>query len=82
MVFEGVDNRKRHICALIPSSVLKKIFYEILESAGVGCREKGRGVNLHIIPHSLTEYKADKRQHQENAKFGDFLTVVVSGVIF
>ena len=72
-LFNGVDHRKRHICALIPSSVLKKIFYESLESAGVGCREKGRGVNLHTfhIPSLNTKQK-----------FGDFLTVVVSGVIF
>ena len=35
-----------------------------------------------LLAHHSTEYKADKRQHQENAKFGNFLTVVVSGVIF
>ena len=44
--------------------------------------ERGRGVYLHTIPHSPSEYKADKRQHQENTKFGDFLTAVVSGVMF
>ena len=44
--------------------------------------EKGRGVYLHTIPHSLFEFKADKRQHQENTQFGDFLGVVVSGVKF
>ena len=40
------------------------------------------GVYLHTTPHSLSEYKADKRQHLENTKFGDFLTVVESGVLF
>ena len=48
----------------------------------MGSEEKGREVYLHTILHSLSEYKADKRQHQENIKFGDFLTVVVSAVIF
>ena len=43
---------------------------------------KRRGVHLHTIPHFLSEFKADKRQHQENTQFGDFLTAVVSGVIF
>ena len=62
--------------------VLKAIFKEILELAGVGFEEKGREVYLHTIPHSLSEYKAGKRQHQKNTKFGDFLTVVKSGVIF
>ena len=58
------------------------MFQEILESAGVGSGEKGREVYLHTIPHSLPEYKADKRQDQENTQFGDYLTVVKSGVIF
>ena len=62
--------------------VLKKRFKEILESVGVGSRVKGRGVYLHTILHSLSGYKADKRQHQENTQFSDFLTAVVSGVIF
>ena len=62
--------------------VLKAIYKEILELAGVGSAEKGREVYLHTTPHSLSEYKADKRQHQENTQFGDFLTAVVSGVIF
>ena len=48
----------------------------------MGSGEKGRGVYLHTTPHSLSEYKADKRQHLENTKFGDFLTVVEPGVIF
>ena len=48
----------------------------------MGSEEKGRGVYLHTIPHSLFEFKADKRQQQENTEFGDFLSVVVSGVIF
>ena len=43
---------------------------------------KRRGVYLHTIPHSLSEFKTDKRQHQENTQVGDFLTAVVSGVIF
>ena len=30
------------------------------------------------IPHSLSEYKADKRQRQENTQFSDFLTAVLS----
>ena len=46
--------------------VLKAIFKEILELAGVGFEEKGREVYLHTIPHSLSEYKAGKRQHQKN----------------
>ena len=62
--------------------VLKAIYKEILELAGVGSAEKGREVYLHTTSHSLSEYKADKRQHQENTQFGDFLTAVVSGVIF
>ena len=65
-----------------PPPAFKKIFQEILESAGVGSGVKGRGVYLHTIPHSLSGYKADKRQHQENTQFSDFLTAVVSGVIF
>ena len=48
----------------------------------MGSEEKGRGVYLHTIPHSLFEFKADKRQLQENTEFGDFLSLVVSGVIF
>ena len=71
---------KSHAHQLAP--VLKAIFKEILELAGVGFEEKGREVYLHTIPHSLSEYKAGKRQHQENTQFGDFLTAVVSGVIF
>ena len=62
--------------------VFKKIFKEILESVGVGSGVKGRGLYLHTILHSLSGYKADKRQHQENTQFSDFLTAVVSGVIF
>ena len=73
MVFEDVDNRKRHICALIPSSVLKKIFYEILESAGVGCREKGRGVNLHTIPHSSLNTKQTKDNIKKMLNLAIFL---------
>ena len=65
-----------------PPPVFKKIFKEILESVGVGSGVKGRGVYLHTILHSLSGYKADKRQHQENTQFSDFLTAVVSGVIF
>ena len=48
----------------------------------MGSEEKGREVYLHTILHSLSEYKVDKRQHQENIKFGDFLTVVMSAAIF
>ena len=55
---------------------------EILESVRVGSGVKGRGVYLHTILHSLSGYKADKRQPQENTQFSDFLTAVVSGVIF
>ena len=62
--------------------VLKAIYKEILELAGVGSAEKRREVYLYTTPHSFSEYKADKRQHQENTQFGDFLTAVVSGVIF
>ena len=43
---------------------------------------KGKGGLLAYHSTSLPDYKADKRQHQENTKFGDFLTAVVSGVIF
>ena len=66
----------------VPPSVFKKIFKEILESVGVGSGVKGRVVYLHTILYSLSGYKADKRQHQENTQFSDFLTAVVSGVIF
>ena len=40
----------------------------------------GRGARGLIanIPHSLSEYKADKRQRQENTQFSDFLTAVLS----
>ena len=62
--------------------VLKAIYKEILELAGVSSAEKRREVYLYTTPHSFSEYKADKRQHQENTQFGDFLTAVVSGVIF
>ena len=65
-----------------PPPVFKKIFKEILESVGVGSGVKGRELYLHTILHSLSGYKADKRQHQENTQFSDFLTAVVSGVIF
>ena len=61
---------------------LALVLKAILELARVGSEEKGREVYLHTIPHSLSEYKADKRQHLENTKFGDFLTVAESGVIF
>ena len=61
---------------------LALVLKAILELARVGSEEKGREVYLHTIPHSLSEYKADKRQHLENTKFGDFLTVVESGVLF
>ena len=48
----------------------------------MGSGVKRRGVYLHTIPHSLSEFKTDKRQHQENTQVGDFLTAVVSAVIF
>ena len=43
---------------------------------------KGKGGLLAYHSTSLPEYKADKRQPQENTQFSDFLTAVVSGVIF
>ena len=39
----------------------------------MGCGERGKEVYLHTIPQSLSEYKAHKRQLQENAKSGDWV---------
>ena len=73
--------KAKHVTSSPP--VLQEIFVRNSRIGGRGLWGEGQGGLLaNITLHSLPEYKVDKRQLQENTKSGDFLTAVVSGVIF